>query len=846
MAVKVHLFECSYDTKPSKAEIGYISCNITNCISEIEIEDFAQAVGENGRPFTPAIFNGSRKNENFISQQVYALDFDGGMTIQEFVERAKKYDVTPSFIYETYSSTKNNQRFRVVFKNDCVIDNIKASLILGALLLQLFPEADQCCKDPARMFFGGKKLLYCDKDAEINIKDIAVSMQLFLMDKTLSNYTRTIKNFAYGLGIKCEKSLLGIHRMEDIYPSDENRIFTSKDNILMVNIQNSSKGYVIELDTPQHPDSMRSKATPQIVQNMGCQELMKICPLLKDFYKEGIPHQLKFLLATNLIYIKGGKTIFFDGLTKNKEKWKIEWKYIRVNQYCPQRCDNGNCPYLKSCQCKTMLEKANRKIYRVRKEEEYISLDQASAQLQNSLQEAIRRVDNGIHLIKAQTAMGKTTAYCNLAKRDPKEKQLMIVVPTIKLQLEVEKELLLRGIPVYTTVSVKFLLKGTELEGTIESLYSKGFGYKVKKVIKKYLKEKKDTLSEIQKEHLSKCLNNLKYLDGKTCVVTTHAMFLRLPKEILSQYEIIIDEDILMTIFKNTASISFKDLEEVIEKGILPEALECRICEILNMQDGTVGTTNLSHLHESRLDELYDEIITLEGALPDLLSSDTFHVNTEEKKIDYFSALLLPDVKITVVSATLNEKLYRDFCHKKNISFLEIEEVKYTGKLKQYTAHSVSRRFVQETGMDVIYKGVYKKTKNTDIQTITFKSIDKNKEIYFGKTEGFNEYKGKDVAVIGTPHYAPFIYKLIGKYLGYNVDGELSVRRVENNGYSFPIMTFYNLEMRNLQFFFLASELEQAIGRARLLRFDCTVYLFSNFPCKQAEIIQDDYLDTEG
>lgn len=55
-------------------------------------------------------------------------------------------------------------------------------------------------------------------------------------------------------------------------------------------------------------------------------------------------------------------------------------------------------------------------------------------------------------------------------------------------------------------------------------------------------------------------------------------------------------------------------------------------------------------------------------------------------------------------------------------------------------------------------------------------------------------------------------------------------------------LSFKDLDMRNLQFYFLESELEQAVGRARLLRHPCTVYLFSNFPCRQAEIIQGDYI----
>lgn len=55
-------------------------------------------------------------------------------------------------------------------------------------------------------------------------------------------------------------------------------------------------------------------------------------------------------------------------------------------------------------------------------------------------------------------------------------------------------------------------------------------------------------------------------------------------------------------------------------------------------------------------------------------------------------------------------------------------------------------------------------------------------------------------------------------------------------------MTYGDEQMRNLQLFFIETELEQAIGRARLLRCSCKVYLFSNYPCAQAEIIQDEYM----
>lgn len=98
--------------------------------------------------------------------------------------------------------------------------------------------------------------------------------------------------------------------------------------------------------------------------------------------------------------------------------------------------------------------------------------------------------------------------------------------------------------------------------------------------------------------------------------------------------------------------------------------------------------------------------------------------------------------------------------------------------------------------------------------------------------------------MIGTPHNIPFVYYLIGEYLGYPTKDKLNVRTVQHNDYQFKIMTFEGNDMRNLQFYFIESELEQAIGRARLLRLNCKVYLFSNFPCRQANIIQNNYLET--
>ena len=197
---------------------------------------------------------------------------------------------------------------------------------------------------------------------------------------------------------------------------------------------------------------------------------------------------------------------------------------------------------------------------------------------------------------------------------------------------------------------------------------------------------------------------------------------------------------------------------------------------------------------------------------------------------------------MTVLSEPLNEKLWKDFCRNRIIKMKEVREAKYVGKLFQYTYYSMSRKCIQEKGYENIKSRIMEITGKKIISINTFKSLNEEIEIHFGKTEGFDGYKGEDLVVLGTPHYIESLYKMIGAYLNYDTSKKIFRQRVENLSYSFILMTFKDIEMRNLQMFFLESELEQAVGRARLLRYHCNVWVFSNFPLKQAQIIQDDYL----
>lgn len=109
--------------------------------------------------------------------------------------------------------------------------------------------------------------------------------------------------------------------------------------------------------------------------------------------------------------------------------------------------------------------------------------------------------------------------------------------------------------------------------------------------------------------------------------------------------------------------------------------------------------------------------------------------------------------------------------------------------------------------------------------------------------------EGKDILVVGTPYHAEFLYKLAAIAMGIEFDEEekMSLQTIDHNGYRFQFTTFQNKELRKIHLWMIESELEQAVGRARLLRNACTVHLFSNFPLHQAKMIPNfNFEDGQG
>ena len=158
------------------------------------------------------------------------------------------------------------------------------------------------------------------------------------------------------------------------------------------------------------------------------------------------------------------------------------------------------------------------------------------------------------------------------------------------------------------------------------------------------------------------------------------------------------------------------------------------------------------------------------------------------------------------------------------------------GKLIQDCTRSYSRRDIDSD--DKFFENI--KKENLGIKhIITFKKYKEqadNCPIHFGNSEGCDFMKGENILVVGTPHNDESVYKLIATHLGIQTDERMQFLEVEDEYYKYWIHTYKNPDLREIQMYFIKSELIQAVGRARLLRYPCTVKLYASIPLPQAEI----------
>lgn len=888
--IKICLDTKSFKIKPTKFEITNISNRIASenvsLNSPESVSAFVKNVAKRGYTFCPATFSDSRRcKDSFEQQQLFALDFDNKdtantVTFEDIKKRADYYDLPMVAAYETFSST-HKDKFRVLFLNDVSVTDRPVAEAMQYALYQIFPEADKSCiNDVSKMYFGGRAdqcLFYDGALPQINIDTLFRSLTYHTKKiKGDKHYKEHIRRISYKTGVALnDKGLFDVsitdgscnqdRQTEDNTGATDNNIDIENGGkspnpfiYIKGNGENPPFSYVIKFNNSEctrsssvcRDNAIVPAINHKLYRSSVINEMNK-CKLYTEFISgdRKLSHNELFHILNNMVNIETGVEKFLSVIDNypvlygdKADRWKEHAFYNKRNCYKPSHCSTF-CPHSKSCshasnilstvhQSNAVMEKVEG--YR----EDYYPISVVEEDLMNELYEAFNSYNNKIHVIKAQTAIGKSTSFLRLMAENP-DSNVLVAAPTNLLKEELFKKAEKNGINAMMTPSLDDIMDQlpNSLSRTIEKLYACGLGKKVHRVIKR-VNEKKNI--PCLKEYLEKRKQLLNY-DGS--LITTHRYLLSMDRKRLNKFDcVIIDEDIIFkSVISNQGEISVSDLLKLKDADIDPKVKQ-KASELLKMS----RLMSCIEVESIKWEEDNDICKTLGIDIPAFCEAKQFIFrNADEEpnlKCDTFAYMkpvtLLTDRKYIIVSATADETIYKSYFGKDNVVFHECKQAKYTGRLCQHYRRSMSR-FCIDHSAEIISE-LQHKWGFDDNHVITFKNQEKG-SLHFGNTEGSNSLEGEDILVIGTPYHAEFIYKLAALLFGidFNEDEKAEKQLIEHNGYRTYFTTFRNPNLREIQFWMLESELEQAVGRARLLRKDCTVHLYSNFPLRQAQMQYD-------
>ncbi|MEH1784286.1 MAG: hypothetical protein V7L23_01455 [Nostoc sp.] len=784
-----------YTQKPDQAQAKKISQRLPYCGVEITIEEFAKSIVlPNSKTWVAGYLEGGRKNEYWKSQSILALDFDSGITFYNVLERLKEYNLNCTLAYSTFSSSEEIPKFRVIFQLEEAITDKSTRDSIQLTLMALFPECHKQCKDAARIYFGGKEIIYGNYDYFLNLPQLLESTRNYVAERT-KNVSQSLKR----LDRKTEK-------LEKRYKSGtayNKSIETSKF------ITNSEKS----IDAHELP-------------RVDWDDLRLKIKLLDDFMNgEWLYHLQLFGLATNMIHLRGGEKLFKECLDLNPKYAKGKYNLpgvAKYYEYNPMRLENFST-YEEDWTYKNLKEASIKK--KVIRLETYKTktMQQLREQLRESLSNVLVSNDTFVHVFKAATGLGKTELCTEL-------NNILLALPNHSLKTEVSNRM---KVSYKNTPSIKSLPQ--EVQKKVEYLYSIGATTKAAS----YLKEMART-----NEACKKYLNNTQACYASTdTVITTHQKGLLID---WSHDTLIFDEDLISSLLP-IDKVYINDLIRL-EANLTNDSDRHTLSQIINeirhcRHNAPITLDFLLFENPQEIeDEVLDSSVKYDGNLLHFFECDYFIVDSRDRDtIHYVKKRRLPeDKKVIILSATANEEIYRHLFGDR-LRFSDLSNVETVGVIEQDTTYSYSRQSLQKHSK-------YIRELVGDKLTITFmkqKDIFENsvEDMHFGKAVGSNELKGQDIAVVGTPHVNPIVIGLYASVLGikvstadFNNKGLYHFRQqqVVHNGYQFWISTYDNKDLRNIQFYFIESELRQAVGRARPNTEPATVKLFSNYPLPEA------------
>ena len=492
--------------------------------------------------------------------------------------------------------------------------------------------------------------------------------------------------------------------------------------------------------------------------------------------------------------------------------------------------------------------------------EEYHTLEEVKDDLERLFLRAINSYDRMWYIIKAQTSAGKSETFLRLMKTTGL--RFLIAVPTNKLKNDIKIRADKKGIELLVTPSLDEIKDEiSDIWDHILHLRKTGQHQELHRFVRQKAEEENvECLQEYLKQQAE-------YEDYEGHTVTTHRRLLNMSKKALAKYDVvIIDEDIILSsIASNQCEIPISLLKKILRKAMkTPHRSSAynKLIEKIKRVLKAIKTETTFKLAAFEWDdgEKDDAAEKQKGdvdgipALTDIPSfclSEHFMYrkasderNLAEDCIVFLKPWKFQDIKYIMVSATVDKDICEYAFGKHKVKFYECKQAPYVGVLNQYPEKSFSRTCIDEDPN--VFKRISDWTGSKHMITHKEYALKYGLcDMYFGNAIGCDHLMGENIDVVGTPYKIDFLYKLLPFVLGIDIDADAKMKscKVIHNGYKFHFTTFGEEHevLRKFHFWMIESELEQAVGRARLLRCGCTVNLFSNFPIRQAVVKKSGY-----
>lgn len=827
MNFKITISDRVFLSKPKTPKETAIEKSSIRIKGELTIKQISEVVLK--RSFTPAEMNGI-SSKDWISQNIFALDFDNGFTPDDFFTRSKKLEIPlPNIIYTTFSDSPEKRKFRVLY---CIEEFYSPNLHkdyeycswLRKGIMEIFPECDPACKNADRMFYPGKEILFYNNEP---------------VEET---WFRSL----------CESACI-------------------KRNInYQAKVWKKTQTYSNTIGLAENSTLLR-----KFDYKVACEQIVL---LHKFFYNQyHLSYQELFGLATNLQYIEGGLKLMkkrmeqinqLGGGYETLDDTQIGAKYTYTHftilsivkyNYVPMMLSNFS-PFKEDHKYHNILEyiKPKKGTIQIKNAIESIklSLPTAEKRMEEGFNKAINYYSNidsifegrKIFIINTATGLGKTRLLENV-------NNALICTPTHGLKDELKKRrldnqnietLTTPESPVFSDERINDFITGCQ-ECDLYDLIN-------------------DTLTKIKNNKITILLNNevipitiedkimakIHSDQNNNCrctaetVITTHSRCIfdnQFPHE-----TVIFDEDPLGCLIKNgDCNMDFT----IFDNTQWSKELKSIETFYRDLED------DKPYKNEKQF-KIYDNkefrifcMRNKRGDLIQLLQSDfiykekiTGKKDKDNRRLKFVKLNSLPNKNVIIMSATIPVDYYKLLFGENKIEITESLNIKSEGEIIQYTNRSFSKyQMVNSyTKSPNLYDNLFKIIGDTPI--ITHKPVKEllkklpyykgnDMKIHFGNCSGLDTYKGNDISVIGTPNMPVFMYYFYALLAGIEFECKidpLGDRVVERNGMKFRFFTFEDKRLQNIHLSIIESQLIQACGRARSLREKCKVYLFSSLP----------------